>query len=135
MITRTINHKQLRIKAVAYEPARLTKYISVTLRVVQFAFIILVLAGIDFIKQNFPKFVVDFLDTRPNLTNHLNNNKTGIIMVTFIAGTLLINTITHSPAFEVYVGDQLIFSKMESHYLPHPNDLIQQILATGVFNE
>jgi len=64
------------------------------------------------------------------LTKWINENKMGAFIGIFIINNIA-NSLLATGAFEVYVGDELIFSRLETHRFPSSYDLVTALTERG----
>lgn len=66
----------------------------------------------------------------PDFVVQLNNNKLGAFMGLFVMNSLA-NSLIATGAFEIYVNDELIFSKLQARRFPTGDELIAAFNALG----
>mmetsp|Transcript_49289 Transcript_49289/g.97475 ORF Transcript_49289/g.97475 Transcript_49289/m.97475 type:complete len:137 (+) Transcript_49289:192-602(+) len=66
----------------------------------------------------------------PEIVVKMNNNKPVAFMILFVMNSLA-NSLLATGAFEIYVGDDLVFSKLQSGRFPNGDELIAAFNALG----
>jgi selT/selW/selH-like putative selenoprotein len=66
----------------------------------------------------------------PEIVQTMNNNKPVAFMVLFAMNSVA-NSLIATGAFEIYVNDDLIFSKLQSGRFPNGDELVAAINALG----
>jgi selT/selW/selH-like putative selenoprotein len=65
------------------------------------------------------------------LVTKLNNNKSSVIFGLFILNSLCAQLVS-TGAFEVYVNDELVFSKLQMGRVPVVEDIIAALASRGI---
>jgi selT/selW/selH-like putative selenoprotein len=66
----------------------------------------------------------------PEIVQNMNNNKPVAFMVLFVMNSLA-NSLIATGAFEIYVNEDLIFSKLQTGRFPNGDELIAALNALG----
>lgn len=66
----------------------------------------------------------------PGIIVEMNKNKVVAFMMLFVMNSMA-NSLIATGAFEIYVNDELIFSKLQSGRFPHGDELIAAMNALG----
>lgn len=105
-----------------YPPAPINVAIAQMAGYVWFAGIALMLGGtIIFDQLGIPV---------PEIVQKMNNNKPVAFMVLFVMNSLA-NSLIATGAFEIYVNDDLIFSKLQTGRFPSGDELMAALNALG----
>ena len=67
----------------------------------------------------------------PDFLRQMENNKLPVFLGLFMLNNLA-NSLVATGAFEVYLNDELIFSKLEMKRFPGSNDIIQALSMQGL---
>uniref|UniRef100_A0A0N5C758 SelT-like protein n=1 Tax=Strongyloides papillosus TaxID=174720 RepID=A0A0N5C758_STREA len=84
--------------------------------IAKFAFIFLIISGKD------PLLILGI--SLPSLSNWYMNNKISSCMMIFMLSNLIEGMMMSTGAFEIYLGDEKVWSKLESGRVPSPSELI-----------
>lgn len=68
----------------------------------------------------------------PDIVKTMQDNKLAAFMMLFFLGNTIQQSLLATKAFEIYHGDQLIWSSLETGRLPNVQDLIMAFKKTGV---
>uniref|UniRef100_A0A7E4V1X3 SelT-like protein n=1 Tax=Panagrellus redivivus TaxID=6233 RepID=A0A7E4V1X3_PANRE len=82
-----------------------------------------IIASIIFNRNPFETFGL----ATPSIYTWMTTNKVSACMMLFMFSNSIESTLMSTGAFEIYVGDELIWSKIESGRVPSPTELIQAI--------
>jgi len=66
------------------------------------------------------------------LPEGIRENKMAAVMGIFFGASMLSSAFTKTNAFEIYVGKDLIFSKMQAERMPNMQDLVKGFKKIGI---
>lgn len=66
------------------------------------------------------------------LPETMRNNKMASCLGIFLTSSMLSSALTKSDAFEIYKGDKLVFSKIQTERMPNIKDLVSGFKKVGV---
>jgi selT/selW/selH-like putative selenoprotein len=107
------------IEGANYPPGQVKSLISQFIGVAKIALIVMVVAGRD----PFPSMGMQ----TPNIFNWMLNNKLSSCLMLFMLSNSIEGMLMSTGAFEIYLGEEQIWSKIESGRVPSPGELIQAI--------
>mmetsp|Transcript_38764 Transcript_38764/g.106794 ORF Transcript_38764/g.106794 Transcript_38764/m.106794 type:complete len:125 (-) Transcript_38764:83-457(-) len=76
--------------------------------------------------------IVAFLVNDKFMPPALRENKMMVLFGVFFGGSMVASALTKTDAFEIYVGNRLLFSKLQQHRMPNIKDLVNGFQAVGV---
>ncbi|CAI2356613.1 unnamed protein product [Caenorhabditis sp. 36 PRJEB53466] len=109
------------IEGANYAPVLWKAYVAQALSFVKMAVLVIVLTG----SNPFERFGLGY----PAVLQHAHGNKMSSCMLIFMLGNLVEQSLISTGAFEVYLGTEQIWSKIESGRVPSPQEFMQLIDA------
>lgn len=76
--------------------------------------------------------LIGYKNQLPSFYYTLQQNPMPIIMFVFLLAPSMISKFQNKGAFEIYLNDQLLFSKLENGYFPTANYLLQAFKNAGL---
>lgn len=87
-------------------------------------------------------FIILFINTARNSIlkniikestfNYIENKKWILFIFTILIGNIISNSIKATNAFEVYINDKLLWSKLKSGSVPDINNIINKIKSLNI---
>uniref|UniRef100_A0A0N4ZJ32 SelT-like protein n=1 Tax=Parastrongyloides trichosuri TaxID=131310 RepID=A0A0N4ZJ32_PARTI len=110
-----------------YSPVYWKSSMAQIIGIIKFAFIFLIVTGKD------PLMIVGI--SIPTLSNWLLTNKISSCMMIFMLSNMIEGMLMSTGAFEIFIGKERIWSKLESGRVPSPQELLalisQQLELSG----
>ncbi|CEF60908.1 SelT-like protein [Strongyloides ratti] len=116
-------YPNIEISGENYPPVYWKSLIAQIVGIAKFAFIFLIISGKD------PLLMIGI--SVPSLSNWYMNNKISSCMMIFMLSNLVEGMMMSTGAFEIFLGEEKIWSKIESGRVPSPNELLT-ILAQNL---
>lgn len=66
------------------------------------------------------------------LPESIRENKMMVVFGLFLVGSMVSSALTNTNAFEIFVGDELVFSKLQKDRMPNLRDLVEGFQSVGV---
>lgn len=102
-----------------YPPPAWRGTLAKIIQIVKFGLILCVILGIDpFNAVGYPI---------PRLTEYASQNKISFCLIVFMCGNLAETQLLSTGAFEIFLNDMPIWSKLDSQRIPQPYELLQII--------
>lgn len=109
----------LNIEGDIYPPPAWRSHLAKLVQLIKFALIIITVSGID----PFPSLGFH----TPSIITYALQNKMSFCLMAFLVGNLVEGQLLSTGAFEIYFDDMPIWSKLDSHRIPQPQELLQII--------
>jgi len=107
------------IEGANYPPTQIKALLAQFIGIAKIALIVMIIMGRD----PFPSLGMP----TPSIYTFMLNNKLSACLMLFMLSNTLEGMLMSTGAFEIYVGNDLIWSKLESGRVPSPQELIQSI--------
>ncbi|CAD6187430.1 unnamed protein product [Caenorhabditis auriculariae] len=114
-------YPDMQIEGANYPPAGYKAYLAQALNIVKMAMFAVILTG----SNPFATFGFGY----PAFLQYLHGNKFSMCMFVFMLGNLVEGSLMSTGAFEIYLGNEQIWSKLDSGRVPSAPELIQLIDA------
>lgn len=66
------------------------------------------------------------------MPDQIRENKMMVLFATWFGGSMISSGITKTNAFEIYLGDRLVFSTLKTKRMPNLSDLVNGFQKAGV---
>jgi len=76
--------------------------------------------------------MVGFKGPLPSIYWTINDNPVPIMIGLFLLAPQIVGSFSNNGAFEIYLGDEVIFSKIEKGGMPTAEQLIEPLKALGL---
>ncbi|VDO90578.1 unnamed protein product [Heligmosomoides polygyrus] len=110
-------YPEMPIEGVNYPPPKWKEYLAHTINILKIAAIAAIVSGSN-------PFMIFGLG-EPSLMQWAHSNKISACMMLFLLTNMVETTLMSTGAFEVYLGKEQIWSKLESGRVPSPQELLQ----------
>lgn len=122
------------IQPVPVQPAPLFQFISDVIGFSQMCIIAICILGPTRIYEYFSSYILGQRSViPPPFVQQITEARWQLIGVTFFVGNIIKGFLTSSSAFEIFLGDQLIFSGLDAQRNPNVSDLVSGLERAGAF--
>uniref|UniRef100_A0A8R1E3B7 SelT-like protein n=1 Tax=Caenorhabditis japonica TaxID=281687 RepID=A0A8R1E3B7_CAEJA len=114
-------YPNMAIEGANFAPVLWKAYVAQAISFAKMALLVIVLTG----SNPFERFGFGY----PGVLQHAHGNKMSSCMLVFMLGNLVEQSLISTGAFEIYLGNDQIWSKIESGRVPSPQEFMQLIDA------
>lgn len=121
------------VRPIPVLPAPLFQYVVSLLSLVQWLIIAICILNPLRVHEVLSAVFFGHSTPAPAIIQYMNEKRWPLVGLAFFVGNMLKGAITSSSAFEVFLGDSLVFSALEAGRTPNADDLVAGLERAGAF--